>query len=233
MDNDDEEVIISGVAIDVPADNYEEFDLEIEPEKLGQQLVQTNILKGTDGQYQFYASRYLLLNFVEKKNARARHYRLDLAWLNPEPEHVKVIVWNWLYGAIFATVLSGLCLYLGIAEIIDVEYCFVAAALTLTASLICLLMFIYLMRDEFVFKSHFGNARLFLIDNKKPAQASFDDFFVALQQCIDKAQTQLSVAERLVGELRMCRRLKDEGIIDDEAYIKVRTLIFKHEQYKK
>ncbi len=88
------------------------------------------------------------------------------------------------------------------------------------------------MRNEFIFKSHFGNARLFLIENKKPDHASFEKFFMKLQQSIVKSKKNISVSDRLLGELKMCRRLRDEGVIDDESYTIARTAIFKHEQYK-
>jgi len=88
------------------------------------------------------------------------------------------------------------------------------------------------MRNEYIFKSHFGGARLFLIENKKPDQKKFDSFFISLQQAIYKSKARISVSDRLVGELKMCRRLRDEGIIDDKTYTVARTAIFKHEQYK-
>ena len=92
--------------------------------------------------------------------------------------------------------------------------------------------FIYCMRDEYIFYSYFGGTKLFLIENKKPDQQSFDNFFITLQRTIEQTQSTLSISERLIGELKMCRRLRDEGIINDEAYTIVRTTIFKHKQYK-
>lgn len=108
----------------------------------------------------------------------------------------------------------------------------VAGSITLTASIICLLIFIYLVRDEYIFKSRYGNARLFLIENKKPTKETFDHFFTILKQSIDKAQKHMSVSDSLVDELKMCRHLRDKGIIDDETYTTARTAIFRHEQYK-
>lgn len=228
----DEEVIIANAMFEVPADNYEEFDQEIDPEKLGDKLLQTNALKGTRREYQIYASDHLLLNFVERERAKEKHFRVNLAWLSSEPEHNKVIVWKWLYWALAAGALAGLSLYLGLSETVKPLYCMVAGTITVTASLIFSLVFIYLMRDEYIFKSRYGNARLFLIENKKPSQHDFDRYFISLQQAIDKAQSRSPVSDRLVGELKMCRRLRDEGIIDDEAYTVARTAIFKHKQYK-
>ncbi len=227
-----EEVIISDSLFDVPADNYEEFDQEINPALLGNKLAQSNPLKGSIRQYQFYGSHYLLLNFIDKKNAIRKKYHVNLAWLSAEPEHHKLIVWKWLNAALAAATVFGVCLYLGLTQTMKPEYCIIGGTLSLTAALVSALIFIYQLRDEYIFKSCFGDARLLLIENRKPDQASFDAFFIELQQRIDRAQANIPVASRLVGELKMCRRLRDEGIIDDEIYTLARTAIFKHKQYK-
>ena len=230
----DEEVIIANAVLGNHTDNYEEFDQDIDPEKLGEKLIQTNTLKGTYREYQLYTPRHLLLSFVEKKKAKTKekNFRVDLAWLSSEPDHHKIVVWKWLYRALAAGALAGLFLVFAMTEIIEIKYCIVAGTIALTTGLILFLIFIYQMRDEYIFKSYFGNAKLFLIENKKPAQQEFDSYFVNLQQTIDRAQANISVADRLLGELKMCRRLKDEGIIDDKTYTDARTAIFKHEQYK-
>jgi hypothetical protein len=227
-----EEVIFTSAVYDVHADNYEEFDQEIDPTKLGEKLVQTNTLKGTRREYQLYGGNHLLLNSVERERAKEKHFRVNLACITSEPEHNKVIVWKWLYAALGAGVLAALGIYLGISETVKPVYSLVAATVTVTASLICALIFVYLMRDEFIFKSRYGSAKLFLMENKKPSQQEFDRYFISLQQAIKRAQSKIPVSDRLVDELKMCRRLRDEGIIDDEAYTIARTAIFKHEQYK-
>ncbi len=227
-----QEVIIAGVAFDETGDNYEEFDTELYPEKFGDKFTQTNPLKGSVREYQYYASEYLLLNLVDKKNAKTKKFHVNLACLSSEPEHNKIIVWKWLYGAFAAGALAVLCLFLGISQTVKAEYCTVSGTIALTAALICALIFIYLMRDEFIFKSRFGNAKLFLLENKKPNLAAFNIFFIGLQQNIDKIQSNIPIEKRLVNELKMCRRLRDEGVIDDKSYTAARTSIFKHEQYK-
>lgn len=227
----EEKVILSGAAFDVPADNYEEFDQEIDPSKLGAKLVQVNTLKGTIRRYQFYAPRHLLLSFVEKKKSRSKDFRVDLAWLSAEPKHTRIITWKWLYGALATGAVLGVSIYLAIAEIVKMEYCLLAGVISLTACLIFALIFIYKIRDEFVFRSYYGDADLFLLENRKPSQQKFDKFIVALQKSIDRAHSSISVADRLIGELKMCRRLKDEGIINDATYTKARSAIFSHERY--
>lgn len=227
-----EQVIISDTVFDVPADNYEEFDQELDAEKLGQSLIQANTLKGTRREFQFYADDNLLLSLQTKKKSIAKKYRVNLAWFSSEPEHNKVIVWKWLYGAIASCLLMALSIFFTLNNTIDFIYGAVATTVLITAMLISILLFFYHMRDEYIFKSRFGDIMLFITENKKPEQTAFDQFYISLQQCIDKAQQRLTVAERLVGELKMCRRLRDEGIINDESYTTARTAIFKHQQYK-
>ena len=227
-----EEVIIASDALDVPADNYEEFDLEIDPARLEKKLVQKNGLRGTRREFQFYANNYLFLNILKKKKKFEKNYRVNLPLLSSEPIHNKVIVWKWLYFALMTTLLTGGSLYMAIEKIINPDYCLIAGIITSSLTFIFFLAFIYYMRDEYIFESYFGKAKLFLIENKKPDQQAFDNFFINLQQTIDTTQSSLSISDRLVAELKMCRRLRDEGIISDETYTLVRTTIFKHKQYK-
>lgn len=229
---DEEEVIIANAIFDAPADNYEDFDQELDPAKLGEKLIQTNTLKGTVREYQYYSSNHLLLNLVKKKKSEEKKFRVNLAWLSSEPVHIKIIIWKWLYGALTFTALMGLFIFLTNNGTLEITSGAVLSTASLTAALILFLIFIYHMRNEYIFKSYFGGANLFVIENKKPEQAVFDKFFITLQQAIDKSKTGIPISDQLIGELKMCRRLRDEGIIDDETYTIARTAIFKHKQYK-
>lgn len=223
---------MANVAFDVPTDNYEEFDSEIDPAKLGDKLIQSNTLKGTIREFQYYANNYLMLSLVKNKKTKPQKFRVNLAWLSSEPVHNKVIIWKWFFSAIASAALMSLFIFFAINETIELKLSIVAGTISLTALLIFSLIFVYNMRNEFIFKSHFGDAKLFLIENKKPDQSKFDRFFISLQQAIDTSKIKMSISDRLLGELKMCRRLRDEGIIDDKAYTVARTAIFKHDQYK-
>jgi hypothetical protein len=227
-----EEVIIASDALDVPADNYEEFDLEIDSNRLGDKLIQENSFRGTHRQFQFYAKNYLFLSIFESKKSSEKNYRVNLPLLSSEPIHNKVIVWKWLLFTLLTALLTGCSIFLAIEKIINPDYCLMAGIITSSLTFIFFLAFIYYMRDEYIFESYFGKARLFLIENKKPTQQTFDDFFINLQQTIDTTQSMFSISDRLVAELKMCRRLRDEGIISDIIYTRVRTTIFEHQQYK-
>ncbi len=230
--HDEDEVIIASAAYDVPADNYEEFDQKIDAARLGDKLVQSNTLKGTVREFQLYSDNYLLLSITKKKKAQAKKFRINLACLSAESIHQKIIVWKWMFAALLAAAFTGLFIFFAIDETIKPIYSIAAGTISLTAALIFTLIFIYQMRNEYVFTSQFGGANLFLIENKKPNPEEFDNFFIKLQQAIDKSKTKTSVCDQLIAELKMCRRLRDESIIGDQAYTMARTRIFKHEQYK-
>lgn len=226
------EVIIASAACDVPADNYEEFDMEIDPKKLGDKLVQTNSLKGTVREFQLYSDSHLLLSLTKNKKTGTKEFRVNLNCLSSEPVHHKVIPWQWLFAALSSAVLTVLLVFFTINETLPPEYGIIAATVATTAAVIFSLIFIYQMRNEYIFTGQFGHSHLFLIENKKPDQEKFDRFFIKLQQAIDRSKTKTPVSDQLVDELKMCRRLRDEGIIDDDSYTVARTTIFKHQQYK-
>ena len=64
-----EDVIIVGAAYDTPADNYEEFDEQLIPEKLGDSLIQTSIMHGSFRALQLYDSRFLLIKQRKKQKS--------------------------------------------------------------------------------------------------------------------------------------------------------------------
>ena len=231
MDKEDE-VIIGGTVSDVSADNYEEFDNELDPGKLGKRLVQKNSRTGSSRTFQFYSGQNLLLDLIEKKGAAEKKYQIDLAWISAEPLHNRIVIWKWLALAIISAISAGVFFYLGTVQSIPSEVGNIAATIALTLSVIFILSFIYCIRDEYIFRSCFGGANIFLMENKKPDIQTFDSFYLQLQQVIDKSHRELSISDRLIGEMKMCRRLRDEGIIDDASYTRARTAIFSHKEYR-
>jgi len=228
----EQEVIITGTLFDVHADNYEEFDQEINPEKLGALFKQNNTLKGTTRSFQLYSKSHLIISVTKKNRKKIKSFWVNLACLSPQPEHIKIRPWKWLYLAVATMVIAGVSLYASNIGLLSTEYSYIATIICAASSSIFLLIFLYAMRDEYIFKSCFGGARLFLTENKKPDQQHYEHFHQAMQKIINNAQEQQTITERLVAEMKMCRRLRDEGILNDDTYTAVRSTIFAHDQYK-
>jgi len=226
-----EEVVISSAGLDLSADNYEEFDAELDPARFGDRLSQGNVLRGSVNDLQIYDTQHLLVSSRDNKHAEQKDYRLNLAWCDAEPQRQRIVAWKWLYLSLGFLSLFLLDLGLAISEIIDDTLALYAGAPLLTVAIIFLLIFVYCLRDRFIFCSRYGGTPLFLVENGKPSQSDFDRFFINLQQNIEQLQAKIPVRDQLVGELQMCRRLKDEGIIPEQAYTSARSKIFKHEEY--
>ena len=227
-----EQVIIeSAGGFDTTSDNYEEFDQELDPAKFGKKLCNSNVMRGSYNELQLYDTTHLFVRNRAKKHSPEKSYRVNLAWCSPEPEHFRLVVWKWLYISIAFFVLLAVDIILGAREVIPMMPAIYAGIPLLTLATIFLLVFFYCQRDEFIFHSNYGDTPLFMIENRKPKQDEFDRFFVELQQDIERLQSRAAIRDKLVGELQMCRRLKDAGIITEQAYTDVRTRIFRHEQY--
>ena len=213
-------------------ENYDEFDIELDPAKMGPKLVQANRQKGELREFQIYGNKHLLIAVSKLDGGRARRYRVNLGYLADEPSHQKLVDWKWLIAALCFGGIAILCAAMAYLGYLAMDYAMIGGTITATLCALAALIFAYRLRDEYTFNSHVGNATLFAMENKRPTQSVFDGFFIQLQQLINQAATEEDIADRLVGELRMCRRLRDEGILDEDTYTNARTLIFRHQAYK-
>jgi hypothetical protein len=109
-----------------------------------------------------------------------------------------------------------------------------SAVLTIVAALLTLLTFFYLSHDTVYFRSQFGKIRLFELANNNPDKKKFHSFVNKIVVQINKSKTAkgMNQSQLLAAELKQLRRLKDEGIVPDEAYERAKRLIFKHEAFK-
>jgi hypothetical protein len=228
----EEEVIVANAALGDDGDNYEDVEQQIDPAKLGDKLVQANNQKGFIRELQLYDGRYLLIREGSIDAQDRRQYRVNLAWVSSEPQYTRLVDWKWLYISLLLGAITATFVILAITHKLTMDYSMIGGTISLTLTVLTSLIFAYRLRDEFTFTGFYGAAAWFLMENKRPTQQVFDMFFVQLQQAIDNAKRDLSVNERLIGELKSCRRLRDEGIISEDAYTETRTAIFSHEQYK-
>ena len=70
------------------------------------------------------------------------------------------------------------------------------------------------------------------LDFNKPGRYEFEAFTDRLEAYIRKAQSSgLNNRQRLAGELKDTRRLKEAGLLSEETYANSRALIFKHKEF--
>ncbi len=175
---------------------------------------------------------------MQDKHQRKYKYRVDIAYLNPQPYRVHNIAWKWLYlaaGLGFITVTVGiigwLTDWLGPAPGIYYTIAVVAGA---SATLIALLLFAHLSYDKVIFKTRFSGIRLIELVNKSPSKDEFrkfiGKFIVQIKRA--KAKKAFTTSRYLAMELKELRRLRDETVVTEKQYQDAKKLIFRHESFK-
>ncbi len=207
-------------------------DAHLKPEHVNIAYVQEQKFKGVMRTFKIFNDtqlHYTLKSFRHKDN---RRHRVNLSYVNIEPEREVRVAWNWLSTAFATIVWSMLLFYVGLYTQYKADYIVIVAILLGTFSMLSMLIFYYRTQDKLIFKSFIGNIPLFEVSNHKSGSKEFDLFLARLRQHIESAQARRSMHQRLVGELKDLRRIRDEGKISNEQYESARNVIFKHEAFQ-
>ena len=211
-----------------------DFDDEsdIQQENINLEYVQDQRFKGIKRSFVIFNEvqlYYSMKSFRKKENVR---HRLNLSYVSKKPERVQKVSWRWLSTAFAALVWSMLLVYVGYFTQFKQEYIVVVGVLLGAFSAIAMMIFYYRTQDKLVFSSFAGDVPLFEVGNMKPGNQAFEQFIKTLDAHIEKGQNRKSMHQRLSGELADLRRIRDEGMIDNETYENARTRIFQHEAYQ-
>jgi len=207
-------------------------DAHLKPERINLAYVQEQKFKGVRRTFKIFNDtqlHYTLKSFRHKDNKK---HRINLSYVNLHPERECVVAWNWLSTAFATIVWSMLLFYVGLFTQYQADYIVIVAILLGTFSMLSMLIFYYRTQDKLIYSSFIGNIPLFEVSNHKSGNQEFDLFIVKLRQHIKVAQDKLPMHQRLVGELKDLRRIRDEGTISNEQYESARNIIFKHEAFQ-
>ena len=207
-------------------------DSHIQQENINLEYVQDQRFKGIKRNFVIFNEvqlYYSMKSFRKKENVR---HRLNLSYVNQKPERIQTVSWRWLSTAFAALVWSMLLVYVGYFTQFKQEYIVVVGVLLGAFSAISMMIFYYRTQDKLVFSSFAGDVPLFEVGNMKPGNQAFEQFIKTLDAHIEKGQNRKTMHQRLSGELSDLRRIRDEGMIDNETYENARTRIFQHEAYQ-
>jgi len=170
---------------------------------------------------------------IKHKHRRKYKFRVDLAYLDPRPFHIRHIVWKWLYASLALWALDAVLLFTDWFSAGSIVYLGAITCITVVA-LMTMLAFFYLSHDTVYFRSRFGKIRLLELANNNPNKENFRDFVNKLVVQINKSKSArgLDQSQMLTSELKELRRLKDESILPEESYEKAKRRIFRHEAFK-
>lgn len=207
-------------------------DAHLKPEHINVAFVQEQKFKGVRRTFKIFNDtqlHYTLKSFRHKDNKK---HRVNLSYVSNQPERECTVAWKWLSTSFATLVWSMLLLYVGLFTQFKADHIVIVGVLLGTFSMISMLTFYYRTQDKLIYRSFVGNIPLFEVSNHKPGNREFDLFMEKLRQHIKLAQDKLSMHQRLVGELKDLRRIRDEGKISNEQYESARDIIFKHEAFQ-
>ena len=207
-------------------------DAHLKPEHVNIVYAQEQKFKGVRRSFKIFNDTQLYYTLKSFRNKDNKKHRVNLSYVNIQPERQCYVAWNWLSTAFATIVWSMLLFYVGLFTQFKADYIVIVAVLLGTFSMISMLIFYYRTQDKLIFNSFVGNIPLFEVSNHKSGNKDFDFFMVKLRQHIKMAQQKLTMHERLVGELKDLRRIRDEGKISNETYESARNIIFKHEAFQ-
>jgi len=207
-------------------------DAHLKPEHINIRYIQEQKFKGVKRTFKIFNDTQMHYAFKAFRHKDNKQYRFNLGFVNPQPDRECTVSWNWLSTAFATIVWSMLLLYVGMFTQYKADFIVIVGILLGTFSMITMLIFYYRTQDKLIFRSYVGNIPLFEVSNHKPGNAEFETFMKKLLQHIRFSQKKLDMHQRLVGELKDLRRIRDEGKISNEQYESARNVIFKHEAFQ-
>ena len=160
---------------------------------------------------------------------KQKSYSVQLLALADKSQIRLNIAWGWLWLLVFCMLaLLGywLARTLFAISLGTFEFSYVAG-FSLTA-ILALVMFGLKLARKRVFVSRLAKVRLFDINIGKPNHRAYKSFIGNLNQSLIKARQfwNLKPEHQVAGEMRMLRRLSEEGIIKQSDYEKAKKKLF-------
>lgn len=169
------------------------------------------------------------------RNRDKAQQRVNLTYLDPKPERLAHIAWNWFLNGLAAIAWAFVIIYVG--EYTDFpiarDAMLPAGILLGTFGIIAFMVFYYKSQDKIVYKSYIGQMPVLELLHR-PRNEAYNNFIDVFEKAIYKAQhrDRMNMKYRLVGELKLLRMLKETGSITNTDYESARSKIFKHKEYE-
>ena len=171
------------------------------------------------------------LQVASKENKTTRTYSVDILSLQDKSKKVIFIAWKWLIMSAIFFLFTLLMLKLLPPYLNDHKNLYLGMILLLgiIGSLLGLVQFWKHSSRKQIFCSRNANIPIIELSVGKPTKNNFSKFVDTVEQRIKKFRSHMEIAEdkQLIGEMKMLRRLSDEGIISNKSYEAAKAKLFK------
>ncbi|MDX2465506.1 MAG: hypothetical protein QNK31_13465 [Porticoccus sp.] len=169
---------------------------------------------------------------IEKSGKRSNEkYSIDLLALDDTSQSEMLLGWKWFVAGIASILL--VVAFITFLPMLDESMLYESAVIIvgLCVSGGSLYMAWNSTSRWQVFYSRNASVPLVELAMNKPTKKDFSSFVRKVEGCIESAQQSLvlSLNNQLAGEMRMLRRLREEGVVSTKVYTKAKmTLLEKH-----
>lgn len=170
------------------------------------------------------------LQVVSKGKKIKRAYSVDILSLQDKSKKTFFIAWKWLIAGISFFLFTLLMLkvlpaYLGDNKNLYLGIILLAGVL---GGILCFVQFWKHTSKKQIFHSRNAHIPIIELNAGKPSKESFSAFVNAIEQRIKKFRDHMNIAEdkQLIGEVKMLRRLSDDGVISKKDYETAKAKLF-------
>lgn len=168
---------------------------------------------------------------VVSKGKKIKHaYSVDILSLQDKSKKTFFIAWKWLIAGISFFLFTLLMLkvlpaYLGDNKNLYLGIILLAGVL---GGILCFVQFWKHTSKKQIFHSRNAHIPIIELNAGKPSKESFSAFVNAIEQRIKKFRDHMNIAEdkQLIGEVKMLRRLSDDGVISKKDYETAKAKLF-------
>ena len=168
------------------------------------------------------------------KNKDVYKQGVNLTYLDPKPDRVVHIAWEWFYSALAAIASAFVVIYVG--EYTDFtfahDFMFPVGILLGTFGIIAFMFFYYKTQDKVLYKSFAGQVPMIELFHQ-PRNKAYNAFIDAFEKGIYDAHRRkgITMKYRLAGELKHLRKMKEAKHLAAADYEEAMSRILSHREY--
>lgn len=171
------------------------------------------------------------LQVASKEHKTKRVYSVDILSLQDKSKKVIFIAWKWL--------IISLCFFLFTILMLKILppylnnnknlYLGIILFFGVVAGFLGLVQFWKHSSRKQIFYSRNAHIPIIELSAGKPTKNSFSHFVNTVEQRIKKFRSHMDITEdkQLIGEMKMLRRLSDDGVISNKLYEAAKAKLFK------
>lgn len=190
-------------------------------------LTQRN-MNGVDVNVKLIEGRQLQVS--NKAKSSTDSFSVDILSLKEKSSAKFLIAWKWLLLSIGMFLVSLLLLKVLPQYLNDNRNLYLGMILLFgtLGVILSFVKFILSSSRQQIFYSHNANVPILSLKINKPSKKEFSAFISQLEKRINKFRQHMNIDEekQLTGEMKMLRRLSDEGVISKAEYENAKSKLF-------